>query len=295
MQPLRSRRIWLGLAVGLLAIPLLSVHSAHKLHRPVSQARAIVNEMIHAMDNIITLSGRMRRTERMIDGIIHGEALFKLNRKPKKLYFYNLKPEEGAELLYVEGWNNNKAYIHPNKFPWVNVSLSPYASNFAERQHHSILEAGFDFTNGILKKMIADYGDQFDNHVKYVGKQKWYTKMVDVLEFENPDYGFVPYTIKQGENLIDLEHRLKIPAYKVLEINPEVEDKFDVIAGQVVQIPNIYAKKLVVMVDPDLHLPVVQLIFDDKGLFEKYEFSELQVNPRFTTMEFSEDNESYGF
>jgi hypothetical protein len=295
MQPLRSRWIWLGMTVGLLSIPLLSVHSVYKLPKPVSQARAIVTEMIHAMDNIITLSGRMRRTERMIDGVVHGEALFKFNRKPKKLYFYNIAPEVGAELLYVEGWNNNKAYVHPNKFPWVNVSLSPHASNFAERQHHSILEAGFEFTNGILKKMIADYGDDFDKHVTYKGKQKWYTQTVDVLEFENPDYGFVPYTVKQGENLIDIEHRLKIPAYKVLEINSGIDDKFDITAGQVIQIPNIYAKKFVVMVDTELHLPIVQLIFDDKGLFEKYEFSELKVNPRFTTMEFSEDNEGYGF
>jgi Protein of unknown function (DUF1571) len=39
----------------------------------------------------------------------------------------------------------------------------------------------------------------------------------------------------------------------------------------------------------------VQLIFDDKGLFEKYEYSDLKINVRFTTLDFLEENEAYGF
>ena len=59
--------------------------------------------------------------------------------------------------------------------------------------------------------------------------------------------------------------------------------------------PNVYAPKITIFVDPDLHLPIVQVIEDEKGMFEKYEYSELKINPRFNTMEFNEDNEEYGF
>ena len=262
---------------------------------PNNTARVLADEMMHSMDRIITLSGRMKRSERMADGMSNGECRFKLNVKPRKIYFYNLAPEEGAEILYRDGWNGNKAYVHPNKFPWVNVSLGVYSDNFQSRQHHSFLEMGFGFMNGILHHLIAEYGANFDTYVKYVGKKPWYGKQVDVLEFKHPDYGFVDYTIKAGEDLVQIQDRLKVPAYKILEINPGIEDKFDVTAGQVIRIPNRYAKEMVVMIDPDLHLPIVQLIFDEKGLFEKYEFHDLKVNPVFNTMEFSEDNEEYGF
>jgi len=36
-------------------------------------------------------------------------------------------------------------------------------------------------------------------------------------------------------------------------------------------------------------------IYDDKGLFEQYQFSEVQINPVFSENDFSETNKEYGF
>jgi hypothetical protein len=260
-----------------------------------SKARILAGEAARVMDNIVTLSCKMKRWERFKHGAEEGECRMKVNINPLKLYFYSIAPEEGAEILWAKGWNDEKVYVHPNKFPWVNVSLGVNASNFTSRQHHSILLAGFSFINSVLKHFMTLFKDDFDQRFKYIGKEKWYGKMLDVVKIIHPDYRFVDYTVKAGEDLGKLETKLKIPAYKILEINPTLADYFDVKAGQVIKIPNYYAKEMVMMIDPDNHLPVVQVIFDEKGLFEKYEYSDVKINVPFSTMEFSEDFEGYHF
>jgi hypothetical protein len=259
-----------------------------------SKARLIVEEMSRSMDRVITCTGTIKRQERINGQMEGGELRFRLNAKPRKVYIYNVSPDEGAELLWCAGWNDEKVFVHPNKFPWVNISLSPNNEELLHNQHHNLFAVGFDYTNGIVKHLLQKYGNEFDEHVTYVGQQKWYGKMVDVIKIKYANYKLENYTVKAGEDLFTIDAKFKVPAYKILEANG-LDDFFDVKAGQVIKVPNVYAPEMVIFVDPDLHLPIVQIINDEKGLFEKYEYSNLKINPRFSTMEFNEDNEEYGF
>lgn len=262
---------------------------------PPSKARTVVDDMSRAMDRVITCTGRVKRLERINGKMESGDLRFRLNSKPRKIYVYNIAPDEGAELLWVQGWNSEKVFVHPNKFPWVNVSLSPNSGELLKNQHHNLFAIGFDYTNGIVKHLLSEYGDEFDEHVSYAGQQKWYGKMLDVIKITYKQYKIENYTVQAGEDLFKIDAKLHVPAYKIIELNPGIDDFFDVKPGQVIKVPNVYAPEMVIMVDPDLHLPIVQIIQDDKGLFEKYEYSELKINPRFSTMEFNEDHEEYGF
>lgn len=260
-----------------------------------SKARLIVDEMSKAMDKVVTCTGRVKRLERIDGQMESGDLRFRVNSKPRKIYVYNIAPDEGAELLWVDGWNNNKVFVHPNKFPWVNVSLSVNSGELTDKQHHNLMAVGFDYTNGIVKHLLQKYGHEFDKHVSYGGQQKYYGKMMDVIKIKYANYKIENYTVQSGDDLFKIDAKLKVPAYKLIELNPDVEDFTDVKAGQVIKVPNVYAPEIVILVDPDLHLPIVQIISDEKGMFEKYEYSELKINPRFSTMEFNEDNEEYGF
>lgn len=278
--------------VSLFILSLLCLAYASQAQNP---ARPIVDNMVHAMDNIITLSGRIKRSERVDGSMEPGDLRFKLMMRPYKIYVYNYKPDVGAELLLVKGINNDKVLVHPNKFPWINVSLEPESSELTKNGHHPVTAVGFDYTNQVVKHLLAKYGDDFDKYVTYKGRENWNGKSMHVLHITYDDYKYENYTVKAGENLFDIDAKLHVPAYKIIEINSNVDDFTDVKAGQTIKVPNIYAKQLIIMVDPDNNLPVVQLIYDDKGLFEKYEYTELKVNPRFSTKDFLEDNEEYGF
>lgn len=286
-----------GKMVLLLSLPWAMVYcvQAQAPAVAVESPYAMVQAAAKAIDGLVTLSGRIKRTERVKGVMESGDLRFKVNVKPMKIYIYNVDPHEGTEVLYAPGWNSDKVYIHPNQFPWVNLSLDPFGDQFLDGQHHHISSTGFVTIRRALRNFLGKPADVGAARVTYTGKEKWYGKMLDVIKIVNPDYSTRNYTVLAGEDMLKIDAKLNVPSYKILELNPGCDDYFDVKAGQVIKVPTDYGKEIVMMIDPVTHLPIVQIIMDDKGLFEKYEVSELKVNPRFSTLEFSEDNEEYGF
>lgn len=260
-----------------------------------SQARVIVDKSIAAMRKTKTLSGRINRSERVKGELLKGDMYFKVNLNPYKVYLFNFSPDEGTEILYAKGWNKGKILINPNKFPFVNVSLNPYSDLVLKDKHHSVFDVGMKYTLGVVEHVLTTHGDDFDDHVSYKGDVKFMDKSCHVIEINYPDYGFVDYTVLEGESVIDIDQKLRVPAYKILEINPGVKDYFDLDAGQVIKVPNVYGKRVVFFIDKASYLPIVQIVYDDEGLFEKYEYIEFKVNPTFAPTEFDPEWHEYDF
>jgi outer membrane lipoprotein-sorting protein len=101
--------------------------------------------------------------------------------------------------------------------------------------------------------------------------------------------------VKEGEDLIKIAKEQKLCDYILIEMNDEVDDYDDVKAGQIIQIPNVYAKKNIIYIDKKLHLPVRMEMFDDDGFFERYELSNIRVNPIIPQDEFSASYKDYGY
>jgi hypothetical protein len=255
-------------------------------------ARSLVDQSLASMKRVQTLTGRVKRLERIKGEIVPGDMYFKLMMDPHKIYVK--VPDEGVELLWVRGWNKDKAYVHPNRFPWVNVSLR-LDSDALLRGHHPATDLGFAYTHRVVAHLANTRGEEFDKYVKYDGTQIWYGQKVHVITIDYDAYGFEEYIVKSGEDLFSIDAKLMVPAAKILEINKEVDDYFDVSAGQKIMVPNIYAKKVVFFLDDRYKLPIVQIVYDDKGLFSKYEYLEIKVNPRFLSNEFLSDFPDYGF
>ena len=81
----------------------------------------------------------------------------------------------------------------------------------------------------------------------------------------------------------------------IVEMNEKVDDYEDVEEGQVILIPNDYCRRLVIAIDKNEMVPLSMKVFDDAGLYEHLEYSNLKVNPQFKDEEFSEEFEEYGF
>ncbi len=258
-------------------------------------ARQIVDGCLESMKKCKTLSGRIKRSERVNGEMEAADMYFKVNYKPYKVYIYNYAPDVGSEVLYVTGWNKNKAHIHPNKFPFVNVNLNPKGDMLLKDRHHTLFDVGFTYTLNVVTFLVAKHIDDFD---KYVKKEKDVTydgEPCYTISINYPEYEFIDYTVEAGEDLIKIDQKLRVPAFKVLEINPDVKDYFDVEAGQVIKVPNMYAKKVVLFVAKKSMLPIVQIVYDDQGLFEKYEYSKVVYNPTFDPAEFTTDWHEYEF
>ena len=259
-------------------------------------AKPIMDKMLVQMSRVLSASARVKRVERIGGKIVTGEMAFKAMFSPTlKAYIKIIDPNPGTEVLFVKGWNNDKAYVNPNRFPWINVSLDPEGSTMMEEQHHSLFCVGFGFTEGVVRYVYDKHKEDFDEHVFYMGQEKWGTRTVHVVKIIYDDYGVVNHTIKNEKSLAELERKIFVPAAKILELNPTLDDYWDIKPGQVIRVPNAYGKESIFKIDAEHFLPVVQIINDDKGLLEKYEYHDLRVNPRFNTMEFSTDYPDYGF
>ena len=257
--------------------------------------RQILDNVFAAIDNIETLRFKLKKTER-IEGVLkYGEQDVKFNRKPMKVYTYVVAPHKGVEVLYIDGKNNDDAYINPNAFPYMNLNFDPYGSVMRKGNHHTVHEVGFDYIYDILKKTDQISDTEFDKYFLYTGDVKLNNRDCYKLEVDYFNYKLVNYTVLANENVTAIAYKLQLSDYFILELNKNIEDYDDVKEGDQIVVPNAYAKKTILYVDKSNNLPIFQAMYDEKGLFEQYEFLNLLLNPKIAEEEFTRDFKDYGF
>jgi len=258
-------------------------------------AKPVIDKMIRSMENLNTLFARVNRAERVGGRIVNGEMIMKVQEKPRKLYLFNVAPSQGTEILFVKGWNKDKCYVSPKSFPYVNVSLHPHNGQLLKDQHHTVHDAGLSYTRFVFKSVLDKYADEFDEHVSYRGKITWKGVSCHAIEINYDNYAIEEYTVQGKENCFDVGNKLVAPAYKIVDLNPEIKGFFDLEDGMKIKVPNVYGKRVIIYVDTQNYLPILQMIYDEKGLFEKYEYSEVKYNPVFQDAEFTTEFKGYGF
>lgn len=215
----------------------------------------------------------------------------KLNRQPFQIYSRQEEPNEGLEILYVEG--DNHALINPNGFPWFNLRLDPKGSRMRKDQHHTILESGYDHVVSILKYLFEKYDEKINN-LTDLQDTVWNDRPSWVVGFNNPNFRYMSYKAKENETVLSIADKFKLSSYMILKLN-EIVDRNEVLTGRTITIPSDYSSKMKLIIDKELMVPLVMQVYDDKGLFEVYQYSELKVNPTFHPSEFSESYPDYGF
>lgn len=254
--------------------------------------KEIVFKMTKSIDEVDRLKYSLKITERGKKGYNHYESSVKLNRKPRKIYLYI----KGIELLWISGWNNNKAYVKPNSFPYVNLSLDPLGFLMRQDQHHTINEMGFDYFGSVVEYMALKVNDKFDQYFKLEGEERYNNRPCYKLVIDNKDFGYENYTVGANESITSIARKLHISEYMILELNPKLNDYFDILKqGQVLKVPNAYAKHVTLYIDQLYFLPVGVKVLDDKGLYEQYDYHYLQVNPKFEDGEFTKTYRDYKF
>jgi len=256
-------------------------------------AMEIIRMMYKDADKIEGLIAEINKVERVEDEYVTQVSFVKLNRTPYKVYIKQLAPKEGVEVLAAITKPRTKATVNLNSFPWINLYLDPYGSLMRRNQHHTVFDSGFDLMIKILKYGLSS--EQSAERLKRKQDVVWKGREMYHLELKNHDYDVIPYQVKSGENIDDIANHLHISAYAIIELNSKVDDYNDVDEGQEISIPSHYAKRMVLFIDKETHLPLVIKVFDQNGLYEKYEYNSITINPVFAPNEFTEDFEEYDF
>lgn len=275
----------------LLGICIFNTSFVPDKHSSPISAKELLDKVLTSISNVKTLRYNLQCNERIKGRMQHTESQVKLQVSPRKLYL----SVRGPELLWVQGENDGDALVNPGAFPYINLNLDPYGSLLRKDQHHTIHEMGLQYLADILKDGIKRAGDKVEKYFMMLPEEKYDGRYCYKISINFQDFSWVSYTVKAGEDMTSIARKLHVSEYMILENNPKYSWYSDVKSGETIKVPDAYAKLTLLMIDKELLLPVNNKVFDDKGVYETYEYYNLKVNTPIAPEEFTKDYKDYQF
>ena len=252
----------------------------------------LMSQMTDSIKNVRTLRVKIKALERIDKKYFSATSVIKLQTNPRKLYFLN--PDKKLEILYNHGQNHDKALVKPHVFPYLPLFLDPTGNLMRKNQHYTIHELGYDFIGKSVAFALSKDKDGLKNFT-YHGKVIKNGYPCYLLEYENANYAYVNYTVKEKETVHSIASNNCVNDYLVRYNNNLLNDFGYLKKGKVIKIPTLYCKKAVIYLEENLLLPIALSLYDDKGIFENYEYSDLIINKPIKEEEFSRNYKEYHF
>jgi hypothetical protein len=249
----------------------------------------LVSRLRLSIDNLKTLRCRVQAQERLGTKYTQANSVLKLGYEPLRVYLRNKK---GVEVLWVKGQNDGDAWVYPNSFPYVTLSLDPNGTLMRRNQHHSVLDAGFGAIADVLRGSAQRPDHRYERSFRYAGDTIINGRPCYQLRSDFPQFRYVSYTAGKGETVAQVADKFGCGEYRVMERNDLAADAA-IATGKVLQVPNSYGRRTLICVDQKVFLPLLIRVEDDKGLFEQFEFLELIANQSIPAIEFTKDYKEY--
>ena len=270
------------LLLGFCFITSLSFSSSNSLNENGSM------HVFESLDLSIRSSSSMQFTlvnyERIGKRMMKGKQKVSLIPSPFQCYILMIEPGDSEELVYAGERYSNFVIYEPNGFPYIQLELDPKGSLMRKNNHHTIFDLGFGKMMEILK-----FHMHASSYEMSIDELRIDRKDIQKLSIEFTNFSYSKIVIKQKESLSDLANRMMLNDYMLYEINGiGLTDQLKV--GSNILVPSAYAKKIELYIDKASGYPVSQIIFDDKGLYEKYEYSDLVINSFIPESRFKSEN-----
>lgn len=280
------------LRTGLCFLLLFIFIGADKENTTIS-CKQIIEQMLDSIKNVKTQRYTVKSTERVDEHILFAESRIKINASPRKIYLFN--PSKSIEVLWVQGKNSGNALVRSGSLPLMNFNLDPYGSLMRKDQHHTIFDLGFQYIGMTIANTIIKAPKDFDKHFLYAGSIFYDNHDCHQVIINYPEYKYIEYITAKGETVTSISEKLNTSDFKIRHIN-DLSSYFGAIReGKKLMIPTPYANKAILYIDKKSALPLSIKIYDEEGLFESYDFSNVVVNKAFADNEFSKSYKDYGF
>jgi outer membrane lipoprotein-sorting protein len=266
---------------------ILTHYTVFSINAQQPDATLIIDKMIEKNKTVNGAQFQVIMSERIDGEMYETSPFFKIQVNPRKIYLKEKTYGMDINGIYIEGVNNNKARMVKRSFPVISLDLDPYGDKMRDKHHHTIFEAGFSYFIQNTENYKRKYGNSFGKYLNMRQDEVVDGKNCWVIEYVNPKFGLKLYTAKKGESLISIAKQLYVNDYMILKLNPGCSDYYDVSEGQKLTVPNDYAKRIVLYIDKEMNLPLRFDIYDDKGLYAKYIYKNLIINPAFSEKDFS--------
>jgi len=270
------------------SLALFSQHSKEQL-----KEFKIIADMMDSVKNITYLRCNMRSLERIETGYAKASTHVKLQVNPRKSYMQN--GEKKLEVLYNSEVSKNKCVVKPHVFPYFTLTLDPTGNLMRKNQHFTIFELGFDFTVKTIAIALSKEKDQIAKHLTLIGKVEKNKMNCYLFIYENNSFGYNDYVVQHKETVSSIAAKFTVNDYMVRTKNDLYNDYGYLKTGSKLKIPSFYCKKAYFYIDDKNLLPVSVAIYDEVGLFETYEYMDIEINKPIPTTEFTRNFKGYGF
>ncbi|MGI4875357.1 MAG: DUF1571 domain-containing protein [Janthinobacterium lividum] len=249
----------------------------------------LISRLIAAVEDIKSMQVTIDARERVENKYIGAVSAIKLTTTPIRVY---LKNQKGVEVLYVAGENDGDAWVYPAAFPYITLSLNPQGSLMRRDQHHTVFQTGFGTITDLLKDSEKLPDKSFYNSFRYTGDSIFQRRTCYVLRSDYPQFRYIAYKATAKETPASIAARFNCGEYRILERN-KLSIGDHLADNQVLQVPNTYAKRTVIVIDPKTFLPASISVYDERGLYERYEFSNVLINQPIPAEEFTKKYKGY--
>jgi hypothetical protein len=197
------------LLLSLLLIVVLSTKAkAGERGDPEEWIRA-AETALGQVENYMAIFHKQERVEGKL--MEEETVLFKFKR-PFKVYMKWIKgPYNGRELLYVEGWNNNRMMVRDSGITgMITVNLDPNGSLAMKGNRHPVTDSGLDH----LVKLVGDHMRRGikDNEIEFkkMGEEVLYGRRTERVEILSPRNTAKTYYCYRATLNLDLEKKVPI-------------------------------------------------------------------------------------
>lgn len=255
----------------------------------------VINKVFVKIDSINTLQCFITARERNFNKYNIDKGFYKISEKPFLIYFKQLVPPTGAEVL-INSETLPNALVNPHKSLIPNLTLNPYGEVLRDSKHHNIYQSGFKYFKEILLFLKKKYNLSWNevsslDESAFVNSNPCYK-----IVMKNNNFKIINYTVNQETTPQELALKLNICDYHILELNPEIKNLFTKLKpGKVIKIPSDYASIIVLYIDKINMLPLKIEVYDNKGLFEDYLFENIVINRKFKDEEFKKTYKDYSY
>ena len=282
----------MGKKIFLIAILIHSIVGLQSTAAQDSDAKAVILNMLDSVNSLRGFKSVIRKTERIEGELVLQVSVVKVSSNPYEVYVRQMTPKSGVEILCADGCK--KALINMNGFPWINLTLDPYGMTMRKHQHHTVHDSGFDLLASILARNLQEFNPQ-EQTLTRKDDVYWLGEKAIQIEMVNKAYKTKRYRVNGHENIAEIAKKFNVNEYAILELNPECDNYEDVRNGQELIIPSHYGVKMNLYISKKTMLPLIVRVYDHKGLFEEYDYTEFQINPQFATNEFEANFIEYDF
>ena len=253
----------------------------------------IIADMLDSAKKITSIRYKMKSMERLETGYNKASTQIKLQINPRKSYLLNT--DNKIEILYNSVESTTKCLVKPHSFPYIALNLDPRGNLIRKNQHFTVLELGFDFTVKTIAVALSKEKEQIMKHLTLVGKVDKNNMHCIMLIYENLNFGYHDYVVQRKETVTSIAAKFIVNDYMIRAKNNLFNEYGYLKTGSTIKIPTFYCKKGVFFIEEKTMLPISVSIYDEVGLFESYDYFDVELNKPIPSDEFHKNFKGYKF